>query len=98
MGMLGLVKRDEKHRSGMDSQVESGEESRALKAGLSTGARCSICKKPMVAKWRPFCSKRCANLDLGKWLSDGYVIAGQSADDEEDGLPGQENLNVRESE
>lgn len=35
---------------------------------------CPICKKPEVDPYQPFCSKRCANLDLGKWLGGNYRI------------------------
>ena len=35
---------------------------------------CPICGKPAVEAFKPFCSKRCANIDLNRWLSDGYVI------------------------
>jgi len=42
---------------------------------------CPICDKPTEAKFRPFCSKRCADVDLGKWFSGGYAIP---ADDPED--------------
>jgi endogenous inhibitor of DNA gyrase (YacG/DUF329 family) len=35
---------------------------------------CPICKKETVQKYRPFCSKRCADIDLGKWLTGGYAI------------------------
>ncbi|MGZ9106828.1 MAG: DNA gyrase inhibitor YacG [Rhodoplanes sp.] len=37
--------------------------------------RCAQCGKPVVARWRPFCSKRCADLDLGHWLSETYRVA-----------------------
>ena len=37
---------------------------------------CALCSKPQEEKFRPFCSKRCADLDLGKWLSGTYVLAG----------------------
>jgi uncharacterized protein len=37
--------------------------------------RCANCGKPVVARWRPFCSKRCADLDLGHWLSETYRVA-----------------------
>jgi hypothetical protein len=37
--------------------------------------RCIQCGKPVVARWRPFCSQRCADLDLGRWLSGTYRIA-----------------------
>ena len=33
---------------------------------------CPVCGKPPAAQYRPFCSKRCADLDLGKWLGEEY--------------------------
>jgi hypothetical protein len=33
-----------------------------------------VCGKVQVDAFRPFCSKRCANVDLGKWLGEGYAI------------------------
>lgn len=43
--------------------------------------KCAQCrKKPVAAEYRPFCSKRCADVDLGAWLNDGYVIDGGPAD------------------
>jgi uncharacterized protein len=36
---------------------------------------CAICRRPSVERFRPFCSKRCADIDLGRWLSGGYAIA-----------------------
>ena len=35
---------------------------------------CPICQKPTDAKFKPFCSKRCADVDLGKWLNESYAI------------------------
>jgi hypothetical protein len=35
---------------------------------------CPVCGKPQTAKFAPFCSRRCADLDLGRWLKGGYVI------------------------
>ena len=47
---------------------------------------CPICAKACDAKYRPFCSRRCADVDLGKWLTGSYAIAGESGlDDEGDG-------------
>ncbi|HVY20763.1 MAG TPA: DNA gyrase inhibitor YacG [Bauldia sp.] len=37
--------------------------------------KCPICGKPSVREFHPFSSKRCADLDLGKWLTGGYAIA-----------------------
>ncbi len=46
---------------------------------------CPICKKTTEAKWRPFCSNRCANLDMSRWLNGKYAIPVADADDDEDG-------------
>lgn len=37
-------------------------------------AKCPICGKPVQGEYTPFCSKRCADVDLGKWLGEGYRI------------------------
>lgn len=38
------------------------------------GGKCPICGKPAALDMRPFCSKRCADLDLGKWLGGDYRV------------------------
>nr|WP_246781330.1 DNA gyrase inhibitor YacG [Rhodoblastus sphagnicola] len=43
-----------------------------------------MCGKPVDAKFKPFCSKRCANIDLHRWLSNSYAIAGAPHDEDED--------------
>lgn len=44
---------------------------------------CPICKKKEpVEKYRPFCSKRCADVDLFKWLGNGYAIPAVEPPDE----------------
>jgi endogenous inhibitor of DNA gyrase (YacG/DUF329 family) len=35
---------------------------------------CPICAKPEAQTYRPFCSKRCADVDLQRWFSEGYVL------------------------
>ena len=47
--------------------------------------RCAICGKEVQKDYRPFCSRRCADIDLARWLGGGYVISGGSADADEDG-------------
>jgi len=37
---------------------------------------CPICQKTADAKYRPFCCKRCADIDLGKWFDGTYTVAG----------------------
>ncbi|RWR32549.1 DNA gyrase inhibitor YacG [Sinirhodobacter populi] len=52
---------------------------------------CPICHKETDPKYRPFCSKRCADIDLAKWLNGSYVIPGDLAEEEDralDGPPG----------
>ena len=46
-----------------------------------------MCDKPVDVEFRPFCSKRCANLDLGKWLTGSYAISSTEDDDEDGALP-----------
>jgi endogenous inhibitor of DNA gyrase (YacG/DUF329 family) len=37
-------------------------------------AACPICRKPSLAEYRPFCSRRCADVDLQRWLTGRYVL------------------------
>jgi uncharacterized protein len=36
--------------------------------------RCPICGRPTIAEHQPFCSSRCANIDLGRWLKESYRV------------------------
>jgi uncharacterized protein len=45
---------------------------------------CPICKKPTDPQYRPFCSKRCADIDLGRWLTESYVVPARPSDEDED--------------
>ena len=42
---------------------------------------CPICDKKSNERYRPFCSRRCADVDLGRWLNESYGIP--ASDDEE---------------
>lgn len=43
---------------------------------------CPVCAKQSDQKYRPFCSRRCADVDLGRWLTGSYAIpVGESEDD-----------------
>jgi len=44
---------------------------------------CPICGKPVAAEFRPFCSRRCADVDLNRWLSGVYAVP-VTEDEEED--------------
>jgi len=53
-----------------------------------TGAKpslCPICGKPRVAEFKPFCSRRCANVDLNRWLTGSYAVP-VVEDEDEDGM------------
>ncbi len=61
-------------------------------AGTAKAPLCVICqKRPQAEKYRPFCSKRCADIDLHRWLGGVYAIPGKT-EEEEDGMPAAERL------
>ena len=45
--------------------------------------RCAICGRPRDPKYDPFCSRRCADVDLNRWLSGVYAVP-VTEDEEED--------------
>jgi endogenous inhibitor of DNA gyrase (YacG/DUF329 family) len=47
--------------------------------------RCPICQGPTEQAFTPFCSSRCADIDLSRWLRGAYAIPVQGGDDDEDG-------------
>lgn len=51
------------------------------------GRRCPICGKPTEQHYRPFCSKRCADIDLGRWLGETYRVPGPPAPVSDDDEP-----------
>lgn len=44
-------------------------------------AACPVCARPQVPAYRPFCSRRCADVDLGRWLGGHYRLPGPPADE-----------------
>jgi endogenous inhibitor of DNA gyrase (YacG/DUF329 family) len=48
--------------------------------------KCPVCGKPQTQEQKPFCSKRCADIDLGRWLTESYALPARS-EAEEDGEP-----------
>ena len=62
--------------------------------GDAAALRCPICSKPPAARFAPFCSARCADVDLQRWLTGRYAVPAESDDelpDPEfgDDIPGQ---------
>lgn len=45
---------------------------------------CPVCGRPAEPRTRPFCSRRCADVDLGRWFNGAYRIPGPPAEGEED--------------
>ena len=60
----------------MTESDKSGAETKVVMLG-----RCPNCSQRAVLAYRPFCSKRCADLDLGRWLTGSYAIPAVETDD-----------------
>lgn len=56
--------------------------------GKTAGPVCPTCGKPRVKLFRPFCSKRCADVDLARWLAGTYAIPAAVDEDEDGDDPG----------
>lgn len=70
-----------KEKSALGSMKPPGHEPPRYKG------KCPVCGAPGEQATRPFCSARCADVDLSRWLRGGYAIpAGGDADDEADSL------------
>lgn len=55
----------------------------APKKPIPAARPCPICGKLPVERYKPFCSKRCADVDLNRWLSGSYAIPGRPEEDED---------------
>jgi endogenous inhibitor of DNA gyrase (YacG/DUF329 family) len=51
---------------------------------MSKAAPCPICRKAPTETYKPFCSKRCADVDLARWLGGTYAIPAAPGDPDED--------------
>ncbi len=61
---------------------------RDARAEGETAALCVICGiHPQTGKYRPFCSKRCADVDLHRWLGGVYAIPGKAEEEEDESPP-----------
>jgi len=57
--------------------------SRAPTFGGVPEMNCPICERPAESEYRPFCSRRCADVDLGRWLTGAYAIPAREDDPED---------------
>lgn len=58
--------------------------------------RCPICGRETREEMRPFCSKRCADVDLGRWLSGQYAVPSDDPEDIEAAIDAAEQANPRD--
>ncbi len=45
--------------------------------------RCPNCEKPEASEFRPFCSRRCREVDLNRWFTGAYAVPAVELDDPE---------------
>lgn len=58
-----------------------------MSASTPEPRKCALCGKPQNPAYRPFCSRRCADVDLGRWLKGGYVIPSRPEDESGNAAP-----------
>ena len=76
--------RDSRRDEGVTGMNDDGEDGRNVGRDGSrdeggtvlplTRHKCPMCGKAAAGAYKPFCSKRCADLDLARWLGEGYRI------------------------
>ncbi|WP_315701738.1 MULTISPECIES: DNA gyrase inhibitor YacG [unclassified Bradyrhizobium] len=55
----------------------------AVKASAKPVRRCPICSRPAADDVRPFCSPRCRDVDLHRWLAGAYVIPSREGEEDD---------------
>ena len=56
-----------------------GEAGSPASGKAAKAPKCPICGKPAAPDYRPFCSKQCADIDLGRWLGGRFAVPGEAA-------------------
>jgi endogenous inhibitor of DNA gyrase (YacG/DUF329 family) len=65
-----------------DDSNSSGDPQDDKLAGVRvSAAKCVRCSQAVQPRYRPFCSQRCADVDLGTWLTGGYRVETNEAPD-----------------
>lgn len=78
-----LAARRERKRNDPDRRAASQTSERG--SSSTSQAKCPICGRPRDERFRPFCSSRCAEIDLGRWFKESYRVPTRdrpSAEDE----------------
>ena len=74
------------NRKAMTADPPAPDDPAAKLAGVRVAAaKCVRCGQPVQARYRPFCSQRCADIDLGSWFSDRYRVSGGEAPQDDGG-------------
>lgn len=63
----------------IDAAVPDNSRADKIRSG-----ECPMCRTPTKPSYRPFCSKRCADIDLGRWLNGRYIIPGNPETEEDE--------------
>ena len=66
----------------MMSDKEQNQQSETAESAAKPLPKCPTCGAPADAKARPFCSSRCADIDLGNWFQGKYAIPAVDAADD----------------
>lgn len=66
----------------------SNDNEPVAKVAETLNRKCPICKEPATRDHAPFCSRRCTNIDLSRWLQGHYVIEGSDSAPGEGEEPG----------
>ncbi|MFT5786430.1 MAG: endogenous inhibitor of DNA gyrase (YacG/DUF329 family) [Candidatus Azotimanducaceae bacterium] len=56
---------------------------------------CPICERNTEVEFRPFCSKRCADVDLGRWVNGSYAVPSQDPEDIDAAIEAVEQQDVK---
>lgn len=67
-----------------DNAPTAAPDEATAKPKSPTGKPCAMCGKPALMKYRPFCSKRCADLDLSRWLNGVYAIPAKETEEDDE--------------
>ena len=70
--------------SDQDNSSAAPEAAKGKVAGLRRSRPCPICSKPSTKGNYPFCSQRCKDVDLSRWLTGSYAIPAEEEDDPDD--------------
>jgi endogenous inhibitor of DNA gyrase (YacG/DUF329 family) len=78
-----MAKTAKPKRASTTSKAAAGKKAAPGKA-KPPAAKCPICGEPAVPEFFPFSSKRCAEVDLNRWLSDRYFIPAVEAEPDDE--------------